>query len=242
MDKRDHSVPDEHHAPRTGQWLSQDRRHQHAYLHKTIKHVDANPPEKLMPVLQEFKDVVEKDSRLRMLFEEMFNQVPHSKPYLHDISGQYPTVRDFNHFILLLNHVLATAPAWTDAGGLQLPLPESVLTNVTYQDTLSAWSESPSMPSLTGLWRLVRGTQSSLTPVGVPANLQYRCLTLPFKLFRGQCDPQEGAQCMGRVPRLARVGCRTRHRQGGLVWTRWSQSVDRRSQQWTDQVHLRGDV
>lgn len=88
-----------------------------------------------MPVLQEFKDMVYQDSRLRMLvakarryqtdtntlfmirlFEEMFNQVPHSKPYLHDISGQFPTVRDFDHFILLLNHILLTAPGWTDAG------------------------------------------------------------------------------------------------------------------------------
>ena len=75
MDHRDPSVPDEHHAPRTGQWMSQDRRHQHEFMHKTIQHVDKNPPEKLIPVLEEFKEMVEKDSRLFMLCEEMFSEV-----------------------------------------------------------------------------------------------------------------------------------------------------------------------
>lgn len=141
-DHRDQSVPDEHHVPRvgpalqsssqadgqTGQWLPQDKRHQHDWIDKTVRHVDANPKE-LHPVLVEFQELYENDSRLYMLFNNMFEQVcieqveaelttqiPHSKPYLKDPSGELQTVRDFPHLLQLLNHVLTTAPAWTDAG------------------------------------------------------------------------------------------------------------------------------
>ena len=85
-DARDSSVPDEHHVHRvsngacvaladiqTGHWLSQDKRHHHKFLHDTIEHVDANPKE-LDPTLVEFQEMVEKDTRLYMLFEMMFQQ------------------------------------------------------------------------------------------------------------------------------------------------------------------------
>lgn len=60
----------------TGHWLSQDKRHHHKFLNDTIEHVDANPKE-LHPVLKEFQQMVEGDSRLYMLFELMFSQVRH---------------------------------------------------------------------------------------------------------------------------------------------------------------------
>ena len=63
-----------------------------------------------------------------MLFESMFsevgpssildfladNEIPQAKPYLTDPTGQ-SQVRDFDHLIQLINHVLTTAPCWTDA-------------------------------------------------------------------------------------------------------------------------------
>jgi phosphatidylserine decarboxylase len=89
-DQRDTSVPDEHHVHRvcvpviypgkhltlcqTGHWLSQDRRHHHKFLNDTIEHVDAHPAP-LQPVLQEFKQLVDKSTRLTMLFASMFDQV-----------------------------------------------------------------------------------------------------------------------------------------------------------------------
>jgi len=53
--------------------MPQDKRHHHSWMKKTIEHVDANPKE-LHPVLKEFKDMVENDSRLYMLFNQMFEQ------------------------------------------------------------------------------------------------------------------------------------------------------------------------
>lgn len=119
--------------------MPQDKRHHHAWMKQTIEHVDANPKE-LHPVLKEFKEMVENDSRLYMLFNQMFEQVrlwypghcrkdfdidrctvrplqiPHSKPYLKDPSGETSQVRDFDHLLAMFNHILGTAPAWTDAG------------------------------------------------------------------------------------------------------------------------------
>jgi phosphatidylserine decarboxylase len=43
-------------------------------VNQTIKHVDDHPKE-LLPVMKEFKETVEKDSRLYMLFNAMFDQV-----------------------------------------------------------------------------------------------------------------------------------------------------------------------
>jgi phosphatidylserine decarboxylase len=43
-------------------------------------------------------------------------QVPHGKKYLTDPTGEKSQIRDFNHLLQVLNHVLTTAPAWTDAG------------------------------------------------------------------------------------------------------------------------------
>lgn len=108
-------MPEEHHVHRTGHWLSQDRRHHHKFLSTTIEHVDANPKE-LHPVLKEFEEMVNNDTRLYMLFQLMFQQIPTKKEYLQDPTHENATVRDFPHLLQLLNHVLTTAPKWTDAG------------------------------------------------------------------------------------------------------------------------------
>ncbi|ORX40306.1 Phophatidylserine decarboxylase-domain-containing protein [Kockovaella imperatae] len=112
-DPTDHDVPDEHLVHRTGHWLPQDKRHHHKFLHDTISHVDKHP-KPLHPVLEEFKEMVEQDSRLYMLFNLMFEQLPANKKYLKDPTGD-AQVRDFNHLLQLMNHVLTTAPRWTVA-------------------------------------------------------------------------------------------------------------------------------
>ncbi|KAK8850325.1 hypothetical protein IAR55_004242 [Kwoniella newhampshirensis] len=114
-DPPDHSVPDEHRVHRTGEWNSQDKRHHHKFLNDTVEYVDQNP-KPLDPVLKDFKDMVEKDTRLYMLFQQMFQQIPDNKEHLKDPSGDNSQVRDFDHLLTLMNHVISTAPAWTDPG------------------------------------------------------------------------------------------------------------------------------
>ncbi|WWC72371.1 phosphatidylserine decarboxylase [Kwoniella pini CBS 10737] len=113
-DPKDTTVPNEHHVHTVGHWKSQDKRHHHKFLNDTVEHVDKNP-KPLHPVLEDFKKVVENDTRLSMLFDLMFEQVPKNKEYLKDPTGE-SQVQDFEHLLKLMNHVISTAPAWTDAG------------------------------------------------------------------------------------------------------------------------------
>ncbi|ODN75677.1 phosphatidylserine decarboxylase [Cryptococcus wingfieldii CBS 7118] len=106
-------TPKEHHVHRDGGWMSSDKRHHHKFLNDTVQHVDQNP-KPLHPVLQGFKATVEKSTRLTMLFNLMFQQIPAGKEYLKDPSGENQ-VRDFDHLLQLLNHVISTAPRWTEA-------------------------------------------------------------------------------------------------------------------------------
>jgi phosphatidylserine decarboxylase len=51
-----------------------------------------------------------------MLFHEMFEQMPKNKKHLQDPSGNMKNIRDFNHVLQLLNHIIGISPSWTDSG------------------------------------------------------------------------------------------------------------------------------
>ncbi|KAI9820581.1 MAG: hypothetical protein M1827_004950 [Pycnora praestabilis] len=112
MDPAETHLPDEHQRSRTGKWLPQDHRVHHEWLAGTIKQVDENPKE-LHPVLEQFRDLVEGDTRLYLLFTSMFQQIPKKKPYTKDPGG-LRQMRDFEHMLQLLNHLLTNAPSWND--------------------------------------------------------------------------------------------------------------------------------
>jgi phosphatidylserine decarboxylase len=82
------------------------------WLGDIIKHVDSKE-DTLHPVLQEFKDLIENNTHVYMLIEGMLREVPHKKQYRQDPTGQ-PEIRDYHHFLRVLNHLLTTAPSWTD--------------------------------------------------------------------------------------------------------------------------------
>ncbi|MCJ1396329.1 hypothetical protein MMC18_009218 [Xylographa bjoerkii] len=112
MDPHDNPVPEEHHVPRTGQWLPQDHRVHREWLGGIINHVDQNPKE-LHPVLKEFQNMIEGDTRIYLLFSSMFEQIPKKKPYSKSPTG-LRQVRDYKHMLSVLNHLLTTAPSWND--------------------------------------------------------------------------------------------------------------------------------
>ena len=82
------------------------------WLGGIIDHVDQNPKE-LHPVLKEFKDMIEGDTRIYLLFSSMFEQIPKKKPYSKSPTG-LRQVRDYKHMLSVLNHLLTTAPSWND--------------------------------------------------------------------------------------------------------------------------------
>ena len=97
-----------------GDWLPADHRVHKQWLGGVIDHVDKNPKD-FHPVIKEFQQLIENDSRLYMLIQQMFDEVPNKKPYSNDPTGG-SQVRDYQHMLALLNHLLTTAPMWNDKG------------------------------------------------------------------------------------------------------------------------------
>jgi len=117
------SVPEEHRVHRIGDWLPKDHRVHQQWLNQKIQHVD-NTPQELHPVIKEFKDLIENDTRFHLLFNSMFEQIPNKKPYKSNPADQYQ-IRDHDHMLQLMNHLLTTAPSYSErehqAGLVGLP-------------------------------------------------------------------------------------------------------------------------
>lgn len=79
-----------------------------------VNHADQNEPQKLTPALEEFKELIEGNSRIYMYFVQMFDEIPRKKPYWKDPTGQ-KQIRDYQHMLSVLNHIVTRAPEWTDA-------------------------------------------------------------------------------------------------------------------------------
>lgn len=83
-----------------------------------IKHVDSHVVEKLTPALRELKQLIEGNSRIYMYFVQMFEETPLKHPYWSDPVGT-KQVRDYEHMLRVMNHIVAMAPEWTEAGEIK---------------------------------------------------------------------------------------------------------------------------
>ncbi|KAI0752494.1 phosphatidylserine decarboxylase-domain-containing protein [Daedaleopsis nitida] len=110
---------------RIGGWLPKDHRILQNWLDKHIAAVEARHKKStftaLHPVIQEFKELIEGDSVIRMGFHQMFEQVPHKPPYCHDPTGK-PQVRDYNLMLELFNDIIATAPEYENNALVGFPI------------------------------------------------------------------------------------------------------------------------
>ncbi|KAF2717458.1 hypothetical protein K431DRAFT_315730 [Polychaeton citri CBS 116435] len=109
----EHDIPKDHQVHKAGAWLPADHRVQHEWLGRQIEHA-AKEKKQLIPVLQEFKDFIEGDSRIYMYFTSMFDEIPVKHPYDKDPTGK-KQIRNYHHMLEVLNHVFGNAPVWTDA-------------------------------------------------------------------------------------------------------------------------------
>ncbi|KAL1884152.1 hypothetical protein VTK73DRAFT_6821 [Phialemonium thermophilum] len=110
----EHHIPDQYRVHKHGAWLPADHRVHREWLRRTIEHVDTQPKQELIPVLQEFKDFIEGNPRIYMYFTEMWEEIPRKAPYNRDPTGK-SQIRDYNHMLQVLNHTFSRAPEWTDA-------------------------------------------------------------------------------------------------------------------------------
>jgi phosphatidylserine decarboxylase len=91
-----------------------DHRVHREWLGKQIDHVDQKGEKKLIPVLEEFKELIEGNSRIYMYFTQMWEEVPRKPPYSKDPTGG-KQIRNYRHMLQILNHVFGRAPEWHDA-------------------------------------------------------------------------------------------------------------------------------
>ena len=77
--------------------------------------------EPLLPVLQEFKKIIEEDPQLYMLFNEMFDQVPKSASFSRDPTGK-PQIRNYRQMLRVMNLILTTAPEFNKTGLVGFPV------------------------------------------------------------------------------------------------------------------------
>ncbi|KAF8533905.1 Phophatidylserine decarboxylase-domain-containing protein [Trichophaea hybrida] len=110
------------HVPRVGKWLPEDHALLEKWLRNLVDRVDARSKRckgsiPLDPVIEEFKDLIEQDAAIFMLFHQMFHQIPNKPPYDKDPTGK-PQVRDYMHMLECFNEILTTAPEYQKDTGL----------------------------------------------------------------------------------------------------------------------------
>lgn len=64
-------------------------------------------------MIQEFKDLIESSTRIYLLCSGMFEEIPQKRPYNDDPEGK-KQIRDYEHFMDVLNHLITVAPHWSD--------------------------------------------------------------------------------------------------------------------------------
>jgi phosphatidylserine decarboxylase len=92
--------------------MPQDHRVHQQWMKSTIEHVDANPKE-YDPVIKEMQNLIEDNTRIRLLVNSMFDQIPNKKPYSKNPAGEYQ-VRDHTHMLSMMNHLITTAPSYSE--------------------------------------------------------------------------------------------------------------------------------
>ena len=94
-----------------GHWLPKDYHWTRKWLSNLIDHAAKND-KPLKHELRQFQELVDGDVNLKVLAFLMFTEVPHKEPYCHDPLGK-PQVRNFDHILRLINHIMDSGPRWS---------------------------------------------------------------------------------------------------------------------------------
>ncbi len=97
-------------------WTLEDQKTYNAWFQKVI---DGNIDSPLHTVVKEFKDLIENDPKLFMLFTQMFDQVP--SKHTTDPLGM-PQIKNYNQMLHVMNRVLTMAPEFSHSGFVGFPV------------------------------------------------------------------------------------------------------------------------
>jgi phosphatidylserine decarboxylase len=105
---------------RSGHWLPAKQEVLDNFLQDLIKDVKKRP-EPLHPIIEDFKELIENDAQVYMLFHQMFEQVPRKPPYNKDPTLK-PQVRDYRVMLQLFNAIMTRAPEYNRTGLVGFPI------------------------------------------------------------------------------------------------------------------------
>ena len=104
-------------AFRVGEWLPSDEALLDQWVGDLITKVEAEGEQALLPVIDEFRRLIEDDPEVYMLFRFMLQQVPHHRSRTHE-----PQVKTVGQLLGLFNYVLTHAPEYNDSGLVGCPI------------------------------------------------------------------------------------------------------------------------
>ncbi|WP_320172682.1 phosphatidylserine decarboxylase family protein [Maridesulfovibrio sp.] len=77
--------------------------------------------QQLIPVVQEFKDLIENDPQLLMLFTQMFEMLPDKPEFKDDPSGN-PQIHDYKQMLQKISEISLQAPDFNQTGMVGFPI------------------------------------------------------------------------------------------------------------------------
>jgi phosphatidylserine decarboxylase len=102
---------------RVGGWLPSDQAFLDQWVGDLVAKVEAESEKPLLPVVDEFRRLIEEDPEVYMLFRFMLEQVPYHKSPAHE-----PQVKTVEKMLGLFNHVMTHAPECNDTGLVGFPV------------------------------------------------------------------------------------------------------------------------
>jgi phosphatidylserine decarboxylase len=102
---------------RVGEWLPSDQKVLGQWLDDLITEVDARGDMPLLPVVEDFRQLIEQDPEIYMMFTLMLREAPHRQT-----PTDQPQVRTIDHMLKLFNRVMTRAPQYDDTALVGFPI------------------------------------------------------------------------------------------------------------------------
>jgi phosphatidylserine decarboxylase len=102
---------------RVGGWLPSDQAILGQWVGDLVAKVEGEGEQPLLPVVEEFRQLIEDDPEVYMLFRFMLTQVPHHKSAAYE-----PQVKTVEQLLGLFSYVMTHAPEYNDTGLVGCPI------------------------------------------------------------------------------------------------------------------------
>lgn len=102
---------------RVGEWLPSDQRILGQWLDDLVAKVEACGEVPLLPVIEEFRNLINRDPEVYMLFAFMLQQVP-----FKETPAREPQVKSVSHMLQLFNYIMTCPPEYNDTGLVGFPI------------------------------------------------------------------------------------------------------------------------